>query len=222
MSIVAVVGNKGGTGKTTLSLNLAAGLGRRGSVVIVDADPQQSAYQWRLIGDENMALPAVVAAAFGLEKTVRALRDVHDHVVIDCPPSIKAPQTEHALRLADHALIPLQPSPMDLWATSHLARIIEQIRPENPRLRALIVMSQMEPRTTLSRLMPDAVAELDLPVARTSLQRRSIHRLCVLEGRSVFQAGRRGAAAAAEINDLIAEIFDHDNASQEHASQEHL
>jgi chromosome partitioning protein len=221
MSIVAVVGNKGGTGKTTLSLNLAAGLARRGSVVIVDADPQQSAYQWRMIGDENAALPAVVAAAFGLEKTVRALRDVHDHVVIDCPPSIKAPQTEHALRLADHALIPLQPSPMDLWATSHLARIIEQVRPENPRLRTLIVMSQMEPRTTLSRLMPEAVAELDLPVARTSLQRRSIHRLCVLEGRSVFQAGRRGAAAAGEINDLIAEIFDHDNAAREHVSQEH-
>ncbi|HSO82309.1 ParA family partition ATPase [Thiocapsa sp.] len=217
MSIVAVVGNKGGTGKTTLSLNLAAGLARRGSVVIVDADPQQSAYQWRLIGDENMALPAVVAAAFGLEKTVQALRDVHDHVVIDCPPSIKAPQTEHALRMADHALIPLQPSPMDLWATSHLARIIEAIRPVNPRLRALIVMSQIEPRTTLSRLMPDAVAELDLPVARTSLQRRSIHRLCVLEGRSVFQAGRRGAAAAAEINDLIAEIFDHDDPDQNHA-----
>ncbi|NCC29087.1 MAG: ParA family protein, partial [Gammaproteobacteria bacterium] len=64
MSIVAVVGNKGGTGKTTLSLNLAAGLARRGSIVIVDADPQQSAYQWRLIGDENAALPAVVAAAF--------------------------------------------------------------------------------------------------------------------------------------------------------------
>lgn len=211
MSIVAVVGNKGGTGKTTLSLNLAAGLARRGSVVIVDADPQQSAYQWRLIGKEDAVLPAVVAAAFGLEKTIQALRDVHDHVVIDCPPSIKAPQTEHALRLAHHALIPLQPSPMDLWATSHLARIIEKIRPENPRLRALIVMSQMEPRTTLSRLMPEAVAELDLPVARTSLQRRSIHRLCVLEGRSVFQAGRRGAAAAAEINDLIAEIFDHDD-----------
>jgi chromosome partitioning protein len=72
-------------------------------------------------------------------------------------------------------------------------------------------MSQMEPRTTLSRLMPDAVSELDLPVARTSLQRRSIHRLCVLEGRSVFQTGRRGAAAAAEINELIAEIFDHDH-----------
>jgi chromosome partitioning protein len=211
MSIVAVVGNKGGTGKTTLSLNLAAGLARRGSVVIVDADPQQSAYQWRLIGDDNVGLPSVVAAAFGLDKMIQALRDVHEHVVIDCPPSIKAPQTEQALRLADHALIPLQPSPMDLWATSHIARIIEKLRPENPGLRALLVMSQMEPRTTLSRLMPDAVSELDLPVARTSLQRRSIHRLCVLEGRSVFQTGRRGAAAAAEINELIAEIFDHDH-----------
>jgi chromosome partitioning protein len=210
MSIIAVVGNKGGTGKTTLSLNLAAGLARQGSVVIIDADPQQSAYQWRLVGDEDAPLPSVVAAASGLEKTIGAMRDAHMHVVIDCPPSIKAAQTEQALRLAEHALVPVQPSPMDLWATTHIARIIDKMRMDNPRLRALIVMSQMEPRTTLSRLMPDAAAELDLPVAVTTLRRRSIHRHCVLEGRSVFQAGRRGEAAAAEIEELIAEIFKHD------------
>ncbi|MGB5832761.1 MAG: ParA family partition ATPase [Thiohalocapsa sp.] len=209
MSIVAIVGNKGGTGKTTLSLNLAAGLARHATVVIIDADPQQSAYQWRLVGKEDSGLPTVVAAAYGLETTISALRDAHAHVVIDCPPSIKAAQTEQALRLADHALIPVQPSPMDLWATTHIARVIDRLRPENPRLRALIVMSQMESRTTLSRLMPEAVAELDLPVAATSLRRRSIHRHCVLEGRSVFQAGRRGAAAADEIQALIREIFDH-------------
>jgi chromosome partitioning protein len=210
MSIIAVVGNKGGTGKTTLSLNLGAGLARRGSVVIVDADPQQSAYQWRLVGKDDSVLPAVVAAAIGLEKTVRALRDVHDHVVIDCPPSIKANQTEQALRLAEHALIPVQPSPMDLWATTHIARVVEKLRLVNPGLRAVIVMSQMEPRTTLSRLMPEAAAELDLPVAASALRRRSIHRHCVLEGRSVFQAGRRGEAAANEIQELIAEIFEHE------------
>ena len=209
MSIIAVVGNKGGTGKTTLSLNLAAGLAARESVVIIDADPQQSAYQWRLVGKDDDGLPTVVAAAYGLDKTVHALRDAHEHVVIDCPPSIKATQTEQALRLADHALIPVQPSPMDLWATTHIARVIDKLRPENPRLRALIVMSQMEPRTTLSRLMPEAVAELDLPVADATLRRRSIHRHCVLEGRSVFQAGRRGEAAAAEIQALIEEIFNH-------------
>jgi chromosome partitioning protein len=211
MSIIVVVGNKGGTGKTTLTLNLAAGLAHRGrAVVIVDADPQQSAYQWRLTGAEDNGLPAVVAAAIGLEKTIRAMAPAHEHVVIDCPPSIKAPQAEQALRLADLALVPVQPSPMDLWATTHIARVIERLRPENPRLQAHIVMSQMEPRTTLSRLMPEAAAELDLPVARVGIRRRSVHRHCALEGRSVFQAGKRGAAAAAEINDLIAEILTND------------
>ncbi len=210
MSIIAIVGNKGGTGKTTLALNLAAGLAFRGdSVVIVDADPQQSAYQWRLTGDAENGLPDVVAAAIGLPKTVRALSEANTHVVIDCPPSIKAPQAEQALRLADHALVPVQPSPMDLWATSHIARIIERLRPENPRLKALIVMSQLEPRTTLSRLMPDAVAELDLPVAAAGIRRRSIHRHCALEGKSVFQAGKRGGDAADEIHQLLTELLDH-------------
>jgi chromosome partitioning protein len=208
VSIIAVVGNKGGTGKTTLALNLAAGLAHRGAaVVIIDADPQQSAYQWRLTGTDDNGVPAVVAAAIGLEKTVRAMAPAHEHVVIDCPPSIKAPQAEQALRLAQVALVPVQPSPMDLWATTHIARTIERLRLDNPALRAQIVMSQLEPRTTLSRLMPDAAAELDLPVACTGIRRRSIHRHCALEGRSVFQAGKRGADAAAEINELIAEIL---------------
>jgi chromosome partitioning protein len=209
VSVIAVVGNKGGTGKTTLALNLAAGLGRREPVVIVDADPQQSAYQWRLVRQEDPALPAVVASAVSLENSVRALRQTHAHVVIDCPPSITAPQTERALGQADYALIPVQPSPMDLWATTRIARVIERLRPENPELSALIVMSQMEPRTTLSRLMPGALAELDLPVAETALRRRSIHRMCILEGRTVFQVGRRGEAAAAEIEALIVEVFNH-------------
>jgi chromosome partitioning protein len=210
MSIIAVVGNKGGTGKTTLALNIAAALAQRGdSVVIVDADPQQSAYQWRLTGDDDNGVPAVVAAAMGLDKTVRALGEAHAHVVIDCPPSIKATQAEQALRLADHALVPVQPSPMDLRATTHIAKVIERLRPDNPRLRALIVMSQLEPRTTLSRLMPQAASELDLPVAAAGIRRRSIHRHCALEGRSVFQAGKRGADAAAEIQQLLTELFDH-------------
>lgn len=210
MSIIAVVGNKGGTGKTTLALNLAAGLAARGeTVVIVDADPQQSAYQWRLTGAEDNGLPDVVAAAMGLPKTVQALREANAHVVIDCPPSIKAPQAEQALRLAEHALVPVQPSPMDLWATTHIAKVIEQLRPDNPRLRALIVMSQLEPRTMLSRLMPDAARELDLPVATAGIRRRSIHRHCALEGRSVFQAGKRGREAADEIHQLLTELLDH-------------
>ncbi len=209
MSIIAIVGNKGGTGKTTLALNLAAGLAQRDGVVIIDADPQQSAYQWRLVREQDETLPMVVAAAVGLKNSVQALARTHAHVVIDCPPSIKAPQTEQALAMAEHALIPVQPSPMDLWATTHIARVVERLRPDNPALRACIVMSQIEPRTTLSRLMPDALAELDLPVVNTAIRRRSIHRHCILEGRTVYQAGRRGEAAAAEIDALIEEVLHH-------------
>ncbi|MFY9973041.1 MAG: ParA family partition ATPase [Chromatiaceae bacterium] len=207
MSIIAIIGNKGGTGKTTLALNLAAGIARRRRVAIVDADPQQSAYQWRQVRGEDPSLPTVVAAAAGLDQSVEALLHAFADVILDCPPSIKAPQTERALRLADHALIPVQPSPMDLWAAAGIARVIDGLRPQNPRLRALLVMSQTEPNTTLSKLMPGALAELELPVANSAVQRRAIHRHCVLEGRTVFHAGRRGAAAAAEIDALIDEVF---------------
>ncbi|MBK5968679.1 MULTISPECIES: ParA family partition ATPase [Thiorhodovibrio] len=207
MAIIAVVSNKGGTGKTTLAMSLAAGLLRDESVMLIDADPQQSAYQWRLVGEDRPGLPPVVAVAHGFESTVKALSESHQHLVIDCPPSIKSEQSGRVLRLADIALVPVQPSPMDLWATAPIARVIAELRAENPRLRGFIVMSQIEPRTTLSRLMPEAVAELDLPVAQAMLRRRSIHRHCALEGRTIFQSGRRGAEAVAEIDQLIEEIF---------------
>src|SRR3569832_1528317 len=93
MTVIALASSKGGVGKTTLTMNLAAGLSRRGRTVVVDADPQQSAGQ---------------------------SGRVHRYVVVDCPPSFAAPQTQAALQQADLLLVPMQPSPVDLWAGTHV------------------------------------------------------------------------------------------------------
>ena len=61
MPVIALAGNKGGAGKTTLTVNLSVGLGRLGRVVILDTDPQGSSAQWRSIGDDDM-LPTVISA----------------------------------------------------------------------------------------------------------------------------------------------------------------
>lgn len=208
MPIFALASNKGGAGKTTLALNLACGLLRREPTAILDADPQGSAAQWRLIGGAGAGLPAVHHDAENLAEAVSALGGSHAFLVIDCPPSIHAPQTRQALALADRALIPVQPSPMDLWATVHIARVIAEARGDNPGLGAHLVINQLEPRTTLSRAMREAAGELELPVTRAAVRRRAIYRNCVLEGRSVFDVGSRGREAAAEIDALIAEVLE--------------
>jgi len=133
------------------------------------------------------------------------LRDYRT-VVIDCPPSVHAPQTGAVLGFGDLALIPVQPSPMDLWANVHIEKSIDDARKVNPSLRILLVINQLETRTTLSRLVRSALSEIAFPVADTAVRRRAIYRTSALQGKSVFEMGRRGADAAAEIDQLIQEV----------------
>ena len=206
MPVIAVVGNKGGAGKTTLSVNLAAGLTRTNSIAVIDADPQGSALQWRAIADDEQALP-VFAAEPQLGSQATALLNEFEYVIIDCPPSVHAPQTSAVLQFGDVALIPVQPSPVDLWATVHIEEAILRAHQDNPSLRPLLVINQLESRTTLSRLVREALTEIALPVADTALRRRAIYRTSALEGKSVFDIGRRGADAAEELEQLILEIM---------------
>lgn len=205
MAVIAVVGSKGGVGKTTLAINLAAGLGRVGGVMLLDADPQRSAYQWSRIG-EGPSNPPVEAEAKRPAERVSALAGEYAHVVVDCPPAVGAVQTAEALRVADVALVPVQPSPMDLWATTHIVEAIETARVSNPVLEARLVINQLERRTVLSRFARMAVEELGLDVARTPIHRRAVYRHCILEGKTVYEYGRRAGEAVQEMNALIGEV----------------
>ncbi len=206
MPVIALVGNKGGAGKTTLTVNLAVGMARVGRVVILDTDPQGSSAQWRLISDDAM-VPAVVSATDKLSERVEELETQYDYIVVDCPPSVHAPQTLAILKVCDLALIPVQPSPLDLWASIHIEQAISEARSRNRSLRALLVINQLEPRTTLSQLMRDALGEINVAVAETSIRRRAVYRTSALEGRSVYAMGKRGAAAVAELDQLIQEVI---------------
>lgn len=210
MTVIALVGNKGGAGKTTLAVNLATLLAANGSTVVFDADPQGSVLQWQAIAGRDVD-PSVVDGANNLSETFANTAARFDNAVIDCPPSVHAPQTHTALELADIALIPVQPSPLDLWATVHIENAIERARTVNSALDAMLVINQLEPRTRLSRLMRQALAELEIPAAQTAICRRAVYRASVLEGKTVLDMGRNGAAAAAEIRSLISEVVTNDN-----------
>jgi len=205
MPVIALVGNKGGAGKTTLTVNLAVGLSRIGRVVIVDTDPQGSSAQWRTIADDE-TVPPVRSATENLVEKVGDLAKEYDYLVVDCPPSVQAPQTLSILQVSDLALIPVQPSPLDLWASIHIEKAVTEARTGNPALRTLLIINQLEPRTTLSQLMREALAEIKVPIADTSIRRRAVYRASALEGRSVYAMGKRGAEAAAELDQLIQEV----------------
>ncbi len=205
--VTAVINQKGGAGKTTLAMNLAAGLARRGETVVIDLDPQGSSRQWASLGAEPF--PATVKQIAGrwdartLHQNYRAYR----HIVLDCPPSLESHATMQALRACDVALIPVLPSPVDLWASLRLPQEIAEAKKVNSRLRAYLVLNQLEPKSALSAAMREALAEFGLPVLRASIRRRAAYRGAALEGLSVYQMGRRGAEAAAEIEAIIEEVI---------------
>ncbi|MGB0720760.1 MAG: AAA family ATPase [Gammaproteobacteria bacterium] len=206
MAIIALAGNKGGTGKTTLCVNLATALAMRDSVALIDADPQQSSYQWGGIAGDIEGL-SVLNGSRRLASVIDDAKAAHTHVMIDCPPSARASQTAAALAVADAVLIPVQPSPLDLWATLGIEDQIHGARLGNPGLRALVVINQMEPRTKLSQVMRAALGELAIDAAETTIRRRVIYRTTLMEGRSLAATGKAGEPARAELHQLIDEVL---------------
>ena len=183
--VIAVLNQKGGTGKTTLALNLAAGLARRAPTTVADADPQRSISQWIGMSEDAQGLPPVTQIGADAVATLTRLKQGYRHVVVDCPPTVHGPIIEAVMNAADVVLIPVLPSPLDLWASVEMAALVGEARKKYPALQAYLILNQVETRNALSRVMQQAVAELDVPLLQANVQRRAAYRSAAVEGVSV-------------------------------------
>jgi chromosome partitioning protein len=208
--IIAVANQKGGPGKTTVTMQLAAGLAlRRMNVLVIDTDPQGSATQWCAAGDDSPFPAAVVSLAAVPDKVHREIKKfvtAYDAILIDCPPSVASPATQSALLIAEIALLPVRPSPTDLWALKEIVKLIESARTVNEDLSAAVVVNQWQPNTLLSADALQALSELGLPVLESRMHQRQAYQQCAVLGTAVYGLGRVAKPAIEEVESLVVEV----------------
>ena len=204
MHVIAVLNQKGGSGKTTIATHLARALQLDGAdVLLVDSDPQGSARDWAAVREDQ---PLTVV---GIDRPTidRDLKNVarKDFVVIDGAPQA-ADLAVSAIKAADFVLIPVQPSPYDIWATADLVELVKQrIEVTDGRLQAAFVVSRAIKGTKIGAEVAEALAGYGLPVLESRITQRVVYPGTAANGTTVMEAEPSGDAAA-EVRALAAEL----------------
>lgn len=210
--IISVVNQKGGSGKTTVSMQLAGALARRKKkILVVDADPQGTATRWAASADDEAPFPASVvglsAANNKVHREVKKFVEDYDFIIIDCPPAADSPVPQSALLVTDLALVPIIPSPLDMWAAVGIREVINNIRDINESLRARLVINQCQPNTTLAQEALEVLPKFGIEVCATQVRQRQVYRQSAVFGQTVHDFGAKAESAIEEIESLTNEVL---------------
>lgn len=203
--ILGILNQKGGVGKTTLSVNLAASLSRQGeSVLLIDADPQGSTLDWAAARAGQRLFTVVGFPRPSLHKEITSMGQGYDHIVIDGPPRVTE-LARSAILASDLVIIPVQPSPYDIWASDEIVKLIEEARIYKENLKSVFVINRKIANTAIGRDVREALATYPVPILQTSITQRVIFAEAAAQGLAVFELDSTGPAAA-EMETLVTEI----------------
>jgi chromosome partitioning protein len=204
--IITVAQQKGGSGKTTVAAHLAVAFALAGkSVGILDVDPQGSLGEWferreAALGEDEVGLVFRTASGWGARREAKQLARDHDIVVVDTPPKSDL-EIRPAIEMADLVAVPIQPTPVDLWATAPTLAMAAK-----EGTASLIVINRALSRALLTAEMIVAAGELGHAVAQTHLGNRVAYPQSMGEGRTVLETAP-GGLAAEEVEALAREIL---------------
>ncbi len=201
--ILAVAQQKGGAGKTTLAVQLGVWWAmKRRKVTLLDVDPQGSMKAWHALRTENGITGSPFAAdlsGWKLSSEIDRLKAENDYIIVDTPPHAES-DARVAVRAADLILVPVQPSPMDWWATKPTLDMAAK-----EKTKCLLILNRLPPRGKLADAIRAKIEEAGLPLASVSLGNRSAFAVSMMDGKGVAETQPKGTAAA-EIEALAKEI----------------
>jgi len=185
--ILAFLNQKGGVGKTTLAVHVAAALARSGAqVLLIDADPQGSALDWAACRTADPLFPVIGFPKPKLHKEIPAHIPHYEYILIDGPPRVNE-LARSAIMAADQVVIPVQPSPYDVWAAKDIVDLIREAVIYHQNLKSAFVINRRIVNTALGRDVAGALASYALPVLRTQICQRVAFAESAAHGSTVLE-----------------------------------
>lgn len=205
-SVFTIAQQKGGAGKSSLAAHLAVAWAlKKKRVALIDIDPQQSLAAWYAaressLGENATRLTFEMVTGWRAARTVEKLAQGHDIVLVDSPPHADT-DARVAVRAADLVIVPVQPSPLDVWATVPTLELAEK-----EKSSPLLVLNRVPPRANLTAQMITKLGGYKVRVAKSTIGNRVAFPDAMVTGRTALET-KTASVAAKEIRALASEIL---------------
>ncbi|TVR96505.1 MAG: cobyrinic acid a,c-diamide synthase [Rhodospirillales bacterium] len=204
--ILAILNQKGGVGKTTLAVHISTALALQGGrVLLVDADPQGSALDWSACREADPLFPVIGLPKNNLHKELPSHAPHYDHILIDGPPRVNE-LARSAIMASDVVLIPVQPSPYDVWAAKEIVDLLREAAVFKENLKSRFAINRKIVNTAIGRDVVEALADYAVPVLGAAVCQRVAFAESAAQGSTVLETDPQGVASR-EIQKLTREIL---------------
>jgi chromosome partitioning protein len=205
--ILSLLNQKGGVGKTTLAIHIAMALAQRGNkVLLIDADPQGSALDWSASRTDDPVFSVVGLPKPSIHRELPAIAGGFAHVVIDGPPRVYD-VARSAIMASDVILIPVQPSPYDVWAAKEIVDLVREAEAFKPDLKYAFAINRKIANTAIGRDVLEALAEYPIPVLKSHIGQRVTFAESAAQGSTVMEIAPESLASQ-EVKALVNELLE--------------